>query len=217
MEKRFRTTLIAAFGAMLCSATSGTSPATIGITEGKSSRHRLTIVSAYSCGYCRVLDMQAMPEIRSRWLARGLQLESIPISIAPTDAAAAIAATCGDMRRYARRSTILFRSQGIILGNWRGASDADRDQALAMQRRGSALRVGRLSGIVALAPSLDLTEEQLAACLSDPSRLHRQRRRETLTDETWHVVGTPTAFLDGRPIGSTWASIQPELARRVGG
>jgi hypothetical protein len=215
MEKRMRTAIVAVMAGALTAAAAPQTPV-IGITEGKGPAHRLTIVSAYSCGYCRVLDEQAMPELRSRWIGRGVQIESVPVSISPTDAAAAIAATCGDMRRYARRSTILFRSQGTILGNWNGASDKAKDAAVAAQKRGSALRVAEVAGIVSLAPSLDLDTKQLRACLSDPARLDRQRRRERLADVRWHVVGTPSVFLDGRPVGSTWQSVRTALVRAAG-
>lgn len=215
MEKRIRTAMIAVTAGLMTTAAAPHTPV-IGITEGKAPSHRLTIVSAYSCGYCRVLDEQAMPELRTRWTARGVQIESVPVSISPTDAAAAIAATCGDMRRYARRSTILFRSQGTILGNWNGADDKAKDAAVAAQKRGSALRIAEVAGIVSLASSLDLDERQLRACLSDPARLNRQRRRERLADAQWHVVGTPSVFLDGRPVGSTWQSVRSALIRTVG-
>lgn len=207
-------TVVALAAAMLSvGAAARTPPATpIGIMEGSpGAGHRLTIVSAFSCPYCRVLDAQAMPELRGTWLRRGLQIENVPVSISPTDIPASIAATCGDPKGYARRSTILFRAQPDISGNWRGASETARNKALAKPKGSSAPEIGRLAGLIELAPSLGLTKPQMVACLNDPARQAGQVRREKLAGQKWNVEGTPTVFLDGRKIGSAWATVRPAL------
>lgn len=212
MEKRIRTAMIAAAAGLLTAAAAPQTPV-IGITEGKGPAHRLTIVSAYSCGYCRILDEQAMPEMRTRWIDRGVQIESVPVSISPTDAATAIAATCGDMRRYARRSTILFRSQGTILGNWNGADDKARGAAVAAQRRGSALRVAEVAGIVSLAASLDLDERQLRACLSEPACPSPPGWTGSAVAS---VSPTPSGTSSGRPACSSTAGRSAPRGSRSG-
>lgn len=187
-------------------------PDTLGIVEGLAKpKHRLTIVSAFSCVYCRAFDTKAMPELRSTWIRRGVEIESIPVSISPTDVAAAIAATCGDPRGYARRSTMLFRSQPEILSNWNGADESAKNRASMKGKASSAPDIARLAGIYALAPTLGLTQAQLQACMTDPARQERQVRREKLADAKWHVVGTPTIFLDGKPVGNTWESVRSAL------
>ncbi len=193
-------------------AQKATAPAPIGIVEGPSpAKHRLTIVSAFSCPYCRVLDNQAMNELRTTWLRRGLQIESIPVSISPTDLPVAIAATCGDPRGYARRSTILFRAQPDILGNWNGADETAKKRALARPKGVSAADIGTLAGLVDLAPSLGLTKPQLQQCLADPVRQQRQVKREQLADARWNVEGTPTVFLDGKKVGNSWTTVRPAV------
>ena len=206
--------LAAALLSVGASATAPTQtvPNAIGIVEGSpTAKHRLTIVSAFSCPYCRVLDMQAMTELRGTWMRRGMQIESVPVSISPTDVPSSIAATCGDPRGYARRSTILFRAQPDILGNWSGADETAKKKALAKPKGASAPEIGRLAGLLELAPSLGLTKPQLQACLGDPERQARQIRREKLADQRWNVEGTPTVFLDGKKIGSAWNTVRPAL------
>lgn len=192
-------------------------PGDIGIVEGgQQARHRLTIVSAYSCPYCRVLDDQAMTELRRRWVPRGLQIESVPVVISPTDVAASIAAVCGAPHGYARRSTILFRAQPEILGNWRGADQSAKDRATAMPAHRGALQIARLSGVLALAPSLGLSDAQLSGCLSDPAMQRRVQERGRRADARWNVGGTPTVFIDDRKVGSTWDDVRRTLVRLLG-
>lgn len=198
-------------------AASQKTPDVIGIVEGPAQpNHRLTIVSAFSCGYCRAFDTKAMAELRGTWSRKGLQIESVPVSISPTDIPAAIAAACGDPRQYARRSTILFRAQPDIAGNWNGADDAAKARATAKPKGTSAPDIARLAGIMSLASSLGLTTGQLQACIGDPVRQARQVRREKLVDAKWHVVGTPTIFLDGRPVGSGWETVRAALVKAYG-
>lgn len=218
--------IIAAVAAMLAVTTPATAQAPasrqfragdIGIVEGgRQAKHRLTIVSAYSCPYCRVLDDQAMVELRRRWISRGLQIESVPVVISPTDVAASIAAVCGNPRGYARRSTILFRAQPEILGNWRGADQTAKDRAVAIPANGGAPQIARLSGVLALAPSLGLSEAQLSACLSNPVMQRRVQERSRRADARWAVSGTPTAFIDDLKVGNTWDDIRKALVRIMG-
>lgn len=213
MKKTLPIIMAAAAMTLACGTASAQAvPDTIGIVEGVSKpNHRLTVISAFSCVYCRVLDGKAMEELRKVWIRKGLQIENVPVSISPTDMPAAIAATCGQPGQYARRSTILFRAQPEILGNWNGADDAEKRRATARPKGVSAPEIGRLAGIIALAPSLGLTTPQLQACLADPVRQARQLRREKLADAKWKIVGTPSVLLDGKPVGSTWESVRAAL------
>jgi len=213
MRRSKRAALAAACVLACANARPADIPTTVGITEGPPGAHRLTIVSAYSCGYCRVLDTEAMPELRASWLRRGLQLESVPVSISATDGVTAIAATCGDMRGYARRSTILFRAQSDIASNWNGAPEEARTRLGRRPPTQSYPEVARLAGLPSLAPSLGLSWKQLESCLNDPAKRDAQARRERLADLKWNVSGTPTMFLDGRSIGSKWSDARAALVR----
>lgn len=215
MRRSTKAAFAAACALACANAGPPTTPTTVGITEGPPGGHRLTIVSAYSCGYCRVLDAEAMPELRGSWLRRGLQIESVPVSISATDGATAVAATCGDMRGYARRSTILFRAQSDIASNWGGASEEARNRLGRRPATESYTEVAKLAGLPSLAPSLGLSWRQLEACLKDPARRKAQAERERLADVKWNVIGTPTVFLDGRPVGSKWSDVRAALVRTV--
>lgn len=214
MNRTITAAIAAAIMTLVPNMASAQMPPPMGVLEGNpKSDHRLTIISAFSCVYCRAFDTQAMEELRSVWIGKGLQVETIPVSISPTDIPASIAATCGDPKKYARRSTILFRSQSAIAGNWRGADEETRRKVEAMPKGASAPEIAKLSGISDMASSLGLTNRQLSECIGDPVRQARQIKREKLTDEKWHIVGTPTVFLDGKKIGSTWEDVRKALQK----
>lgn len=199
------------------SAEAQTNGRSIGIMErSPGAKHRLTIISAYSCPYCRVLDTKGMDEIRRTWIPRGLEVETIPFVLSPTDISATIAATCGPMAGYARRATILFRAQPDILGNWNGADYNQKNKASSRQRGTGAPEIARLSGLITLAPSLGLTKQQLSKCLNDPEQQRRPGDRVRDADARWHIVGTPTVLLDGKRIGSTWEDVRLQLKRTFG-
>lgn len=191
----------------------------IGIVETPAKqpvRHSITIVSAFSCPYCRVLDQQAMAELRSYWGPRGLRIETVPFILSPTDLAANIAVTCGPASGYARRSTILFRAQPEILGNWRSSPEEARKRAQAMPNGSGAPAIARLSGLLEIAPSLGLTVKQLQACLNDPARQKRPEQRQRQADARWKIVGTPTVLIDGKVVSGPWAEIRRTLVTTMG-
>lgn len=214
---------IGAMAAMLAAmmtngvGSAGATPATVGIVEGPANAtHRITIVSAYSCPYCRVLDTQGMDDLRRIWTKRGLQIETVPFVISPTDIPASIAATCGDPSGYARRSTILFRAQPDILGNWNGADVDAKRTAVAKARGAGAPEIARLSGILTLASSLRLTRRELSACLADPKRQRMPAARMKAADARWKIEGTPTVLLDDQKIGSSWDDVRRKLSTTYG-
>lgn len=193
---------------------------TIGMVETagrRPSTHRITVISAFSCPYCRVLDQQGMDEIRRYWLPRGLALETIPFVLSPTDIAASIAANCGPKTGYGRRTTILFRAQPEITGNWGAASEGDKKKAASAPRGSGAPEIARLSGILALAPSLGLTTAQLQTCLKDPAMQRLPEQRQRLADARWTITGTPTVLIDGRRVKGAWADIRRALVATMAG
>lgn len=188
--------------------------APIGIVETSGTRpvrHRITIISAFSCPYCRVLDQQGMAEIRTYWLPRGLSLETIPFILSPTDLATSIAATCGPRSGYARRSTILFRAQPEILGNWGASPEKARSQASSMPDGRGAPEIARLSGVTTLAPSLGLSQAQLLSCLNNPAMQRMPTKTQRAADARWKITGTPTVLIDGKRIAGTWIEIRRAL------
>lgn len=193
-------------------------PANLGVVEGPAApRHRLTIVSAHSCSYCRVFDMQSNEELRKRWMPRGLQLETVAFVISPPDVASAIAAQCGPPAGFGRRNTILFRAQPEILAAWRSSDERLRRAATAMPNGSGAVRIAALSGIDALAPSLGISRTSLVACLRDGDRQRRIGTRMRAADARWSIPGTPTILLDGLRIGSTWPQVRSELSKAFAG
>lgn len=221
--------MIRTLTAMLAAALAAPAPAqpantaattAIGIVEapeGRPTRHTITIVSAFSCPYCRVLDQQGMQELRTKWRPMGLSIETVPFVLSPTDVPASIASTCGPVAGYARRSTILFRAQPDLLGNWNAAAEDAKKRAAAIPRGGGALAIARLSGLITLAPSLGLRPEQLVACLSDPARQRGPGQRQRAADARWKIVGTPTVLIDGKKVSGTWTEIRRVLVATMAG
>lgn len=198
-------------------ATSPNTPA-IGVVErhgNHPAQHRITIVSAFSCPYCRVLDQQGMGELRDYWTRRGLEIETVQLVLSPTDMATSIAATCGPSQGYGRRTTILFRSQTSVLGNWRSTPQADRDRAAAVPDGGGAVAIARMSGVDQLGPSLGITSAEIGRCMADTARQRMVLRRQRQADARWRITGTPTVLLDGRRIANAWTSIRPVLTEVV--
>lgn len=194
--------------------------APIGIVETsnqKSAKHSITIISAFSCTFCRALDQQGMNELRTHWAPRGLKIETVPFILSPTDVAANIALTCGPSRGYARRMTILFRAQPEMLSNWRAAPEEERRRAEAMPNGSGAPAIAKLSGLHAIAPSLGLSGAQLDACLNDPTRQKVPGQRQQAADARWNVTGTPTVLIDGVRVTGTWVEIRRALVAKMAG
>lgn len=199
--------------APLAAASSAINPAGPVVTGPQTPRHVLTVVSAFSCGFCRILDSQGSDELRATWIPRGLQIQSVPVVISPTDVATTIAATCGDPMAYLRRTTILFRSQTSILGDWNSSDQAQRKAAVDIPNGGGAERIARLAGLYEVAPSLGMTPAQLRTCLSDPARERYPSTMDRMAAARWKVRGTPTVLLDGRQIGNTWPEVRAALSQ----
>lgn len=187
----------------------------IGVIEGSKTGPRLTIITAFSCIYCRVLDTKSSVELRQKWIKKGLQLQTIPVSISPTDTAASIAAKCGPINGFGRRSTILFRSQPEIASNWRSASETERKKAEKLPPVTGTYKIAQLAGITDLAPSLGLTTGQLNMCLKDANAIKKQIADEKYADGKWNIKGTPTVFLNNVSIGSTWESTRAQIQKKI--
>jgi len=191
------------------------SPGT-GILQGSPrAAHRLTIVSAFSCPFCRILESQSTAELQQKWIPKGVQLEIVPAKIGQTDYASTVAAACGPVSGYLKRSTVLFRAQSSIQANWNAAPEAARNAAMTKPNGTGLEPVARLAGLYDLAPALGISQQQLRQCLTDPQRQQQPAKWDRLAATKWKTVATPSVFLDGKKVGSTWADAQAALVHAV--
>lgn len=187
-------------------------PAYVGVVEKNSnSKNRLTIISAYSCQFCRIFEKDSTPEIQAKWKRKGFIVETIPVSIAPTDFAASIVATCGNPRGFSRRNTMLFRAQPEIMANWNGLDDKTKTRLRTSPKSKTTYEIAQKSGLIALSESLGLTKVEVESCLKDDRKILIQSKREEFVDKNWNIIGTPTIFINGSKAGSTWTEVRKKL------
>jgi hypothetical protein len=187
-------------------------PAYIGIIEKAGNpQNRLTIISAYSCQFCRIFEKDSTPEIQEKWKRKGFLIETIPVSIGPTDFAASIVATCGDPKGFSRRNTMLFRAQPEIMANWNGLDDKTKSRLRSSPKSKTTYEIAQKAGIISLSESLGLKKVEVEACLRDDKKIRIQSTREDFVNKNWNIVGTPTVFINGNKAGSTWTEVRKKL------
>lgn len=194
-----------------------TKEAPVGIlVAGAGSPHRLSIISSYGCPHCRIFEQKAMDEIVKVWSKRGYEVEYVPFTLFAMDTATTIAAQCGPKSGFLDRTRTLFDAQSSISANWNGASDEAKQAASQKPRAGGADDVAKLIGLYGLAPALGTTQQKLKACMMDPAKRQGLKAMNDAATARWQIPGTPTVYLDGKKVSSSWPELRAELAKRTG-
>ena len=173
-------------------------------------RVKLVEYASYTCPHCAAFANESAPEFKERMIRAGTtSLEFRHFFFNPLDLGVAVLARCTGPRRFAATTAFVFRTQDdwLARGQQFAQSNAARLELYPPLGRMRALVDG--SGLTAAIVAQGLTPAAVDACFADEAEVNRLTAM--MNKLPAGVTGTPTFFLDGRPIRGTWADLAPKL------
>ena len=155
------------------------------IIAGKNRPNRVTIISAFSCPFCKAFDRQAGVPAYLEWQRRGYEVEFISVVAFPSDRYSSALVQCTGMKGYLARQRRLFEAQSMIA---LAPESHQRKQALE------------------LADAMQIPRKAAEACLS-PAALKREEARTERAKQIYNYGGTPSSYINGKFVGNGFGEV----------
>jgi protein-disulfide isomerase len=173
---------------------------------------------SYTCPHCAAFDAEAMPTIR-KWVAAGkLSYEFRSFIRDSFDLSAALVARCGGPAGFFPLSDQIFAAQQEWIGNAQNMTPSDAKKIDALPPQEQLYQITRVTGLNGFAGQKGVPEAKLHHCLVDQGAWNTLIQAAQAGEKRYKIEGTPTFILDGKVQGSPdWQTLQPDLARAIGG
>lgn len=159
------------------------------VVAGNGRPNRVTIISAFSCPYCKAFDRQANVPAYLDWQRRGYEVEIISVVAFPSDRYSSALVQCSGMKGYLARQRRLFEAQSMIAI---AGDSGQRKQALD------------------LATAMGIPRALAVKCLT-PAALKREEERTQKAKQIYNYEGTPSHYINGKFVGNGFADLNSAI------
>ena len=173
---------------------------------------------SYTCPHCAAFDAEAMPTIRKYVASGKLSYEFRSFIRDSFDLSAALVARCGGPAAFFPLSDQIFAAQQEWIGNAQNMTPSDAKKIDALPPQEQLYQITRVTGLNGFAGQKGVPEAKLHQCLVDQGAWNKLIQAAQAGEKQYKIEGTPTFILNGKVQGSPdWQTLQPDLARAIGG
>ena len=186
-------------------------PAGTFLTGNPAARVRLVEYASYTCPHCAAFSAESDAVLRNQMVRDGsVSWEFRHLIRDGLDLGAAVLARCTGPQRFAATTAYIFATQDQWLERGIAFQQANGQRLSLYPRLGQIRALADGAGLTALVQARGLTPAATDACFADAAEVDRILQITGAAPP--EVTGTPTFFINGKPIPRVgWTGLEPAL------
>jgi protein-disulfide isomerase len=182
---------------------------------------KLVEFGSLTCPHCREFDEQGVPTLVDKYVKSGqVSWEFRNYVRDPFDLTATLIARCNGAKGFFPLARALYKDQPTWVGK---IQETPQDQLQALQNLPPTqqfAQAAKYAGLVDYAAARGVPAEKTNQCLSNEASINQLvQMTGDVTNELPNFPGTPTFLINGKMVENTatWALLEPELKKAIGG